>query len=245
MSGPRDEVLRAGAVVGTSVKDAYGYLGTAVLVSLAWFGWFAICALLLSPIVKSLILMVPAIVVLAAPPQGAAFHVMSLIVRGRDVSVRDFLEGLRRFALRSLAIQAAHVGLLAVIVIDIIWFVSRPGAVFKLIGGLWLYALLFLVMMTPYLLAIMVQQDTGFRKVFKRAALLALANPFYSLIVMVFEAAVTVLCVVIAPALCLMYMGLIALTRVRATRVLFDKYGIADDERLSEEDPPDREEFPM
>lgn len=224
--------------MGASVKDAYGYLGTVVLVSLAWFGWFACCALLLSLFVKSLIVMVPALIVLAAPPQGAAFHVVSLIVRGHDVVPRDFLEGLKRFALRSLAIQAAHVGLLAVVVVDIIWFISRPGAVFKLVGGLWLYALLFLVMMTPYLLAIMVQQDTGFRKAFKRAALLALANPIYSLLVVVFEAVVTVACVVLTPAFSLVYMGVVAFTSNRATRVLFEKYGVSSDEELSREGSP-------
>ncbi|NLG80436.1 MAG: hypothetical protein GX492_11545 [Firmicutes bacterium] len=233
MSGPRDEVLRAGAVVGASVKDAYGYLGTVVLVSLAWFGWFACCALLLSLFVKSFIAMVPALVILAAPPQGAAFHVMALILKGRDVVPRDFLEGLRRFSLRSLAIMAAHVGLSTVVVVDIIWFISRPGVAFKLIGGLWLYALLFLAMMTPYLLAVMVQQDTGFRKVFKRAALLALANPIYSLLVMVFETVVTILCVVLAPAFSLLYMGVVAFTSNRATKVLFEKYGVLDDEESS------------
>ncbi len=229
MSGPRDEVLKAGAVVGGSVKDAYGYLGTVVLVSLAWFGWLACSALLLSLFTRSLIIMVPVLVVFAAPAQGAAFHVMALIMRGEDVVPRDFLAGLRRFWLRSLGITAAHVGLVAIVVVDIIWFIARPGAVFKVIGGLWLYALLFLAMVMPYLLPIMVQQDTGFRKVFKRAALLALANPFYSLVVVTFEAAVTVLCVILAPALSLLYMGLVAFASNRAARTLFEKYGVLDE----------------
>ncbi|HHY31575.1 MAG TPA: hypothetical protein GX515_00925 [Firmicutes bacterium] len=232
MSGPKDEVVRAGAVVGASVKDAYGYLGTVVLVSLAWFGWFACGALFLSLFVKSLVVIVPALVVLAAPPQGAAFHVIALIMDGQDVAPRDFLEGLKRFSWRSLAIVGAHVGLFVVVVVDVLWFVSRPGTLFKVVGGLWLYALLFLAMMTPYLLPIAVQQDTGFRKAFKRAALLALANPFYSLLVVVFEMAVTVLCVIIAPAFSLLYMGLVAFASNRATRALLDKYGV-----LAGEDP--------
>lgn len=226
MQGPKDEVLRAGAVVRGSLADAYGYLGTVVLLSLAWFAWLAGAAFLLSFFVKSLIAIVPVVLIVAAPPAGAAFHVTGLILNGRDAALCDFTIGLRRFFLRSLGVMAAHVGVLGVVAADIAWFLTRPGTALKVIGGLWLYALLFLAMMTLYYFPIMVQQDVGFRKIFKRAALLVLANPFYSLVILVFEVVITALCVFLAPAFSLLYMGVIAFAGNRATRMLFEKYGV-------------------
>ncbi|MEW5866379.1 MAG: hypothetical protein AB1774_05900 [Bacillota bacterium] len=229
MQGPKDEVLRAGAVVRGSLADAYGYLGTVVLLSLAWFAWLACAAFVLSFFIRSFVAMVPVVLVVAAPPAGAAFHVTGLILNGRDAVARDFVIGLRKFFLRSLGVMAAHVGVLGVVVVDIVWFLTRPGMAVKVIGGLWLYALLFLAMMTPYYFPIMVQQDAGLRKILKRAALLVLANPLYSLVILVFEVAITALCVFLAPAFSLLYMGVIAFAGNRATRMLFEKYGVLSD----------------
>ncbi len=232
MRGPKDEVLRAGAVVRGSLADAYGYLGTVVLLSLVWFAWLACAVLTVGLFTRSLAVMVPVVVVAAAPPAGAAFHVACLVLGGHDVAPRDFVDGLRKFALRSLGVTAAHAGLLAVVAADAAWFLARPGTVAKVVGGLWFYALLFLAMMALYCFPIMVQQDVGTRKVLKRAALLVLADPFYSLVVLVFLAAVTVVCVLFAPAFGLLYMGVTAFACSRAARTLLEEYGAVSGEGL-------------
>lgn len=232
MRGLMDEISMAGGVVKRSLQDTYGYLGTVAILSLAWFVSVAGVALVLGLVVKpdliGSIAMALALVVVAAPLAGAAFHVTSLIIAGSEATLADFATGLRRFWLRSVAVTVAHLGAMCVVAVDMTWFMARPAALPKVVGAFWLWVLVFLIMMTPYYFPIMVQQDAGFRRIAKRAALLALANPLYSLLIVVFIAVVTAACVVIPPAFSLLYLGVVAFAANRAARTLFEKYRVVD-----------------
>lgn len=227
MKGFRDEIQKAGAVILGALKDTYGYLGTVLSVSIVWFATAAAGILLVTLFAESLLVALPVVIVMTSPLIGAGFYVTNLILRGDHVVPRDFIEGTRKLFWRSLAVSAAQVTLASVLVLDIVWFLARSTWLPKVVALVFAYVLLFVVMVSTYLFPVIVNQDAGFRQTFKNAALLTLANPFYSLIIAVFQVGVAVLSLrFIPPVFCMAYLGFTGLLGNRATVVLLKHYGV-------------------
>lgn len=227
MKGFRDEIRKAGAVILGTLKDTYGYLGTVLLISVAWFAAASGVVFLMSTLVESLLVTLPIVIVLTSPLIGAGFYVTSLILREQYVVPRDFLEGLKKFFWRSLAITGTQIALASVLVLDIVWFLAKPMWLSKIIGGVFVYVLLFIAMISLYLFPVAINQDAGFRQTLKNAALLTLANPFYSLVITISQVVVAVLCLrFVPPVFSMSYLGFIGLLGNRATMVLFERYGV-------------------
>lgn len=223
----RDEVSQAWAAISGALKDTYGYLGTVLLISIVWFAVAAGVIFLMSFFVESLLVSVPVVIVLASPLIGAGFYVTSLILQGDYVVPRDFIFGLRKFFGRSLAISGVGVALASILVFDIVWFLARPAWLVKIIGLAFAYFLLFIAMISIYLFPVAINQDLGFIKTLKNAALLTLANPFYSLIILVFQVAVAVLSLrFVPPVFCMAYLGFVSFLGNRATVILLERYGV-------------------
>lgn len=226
----RDEVSGAWAAIFGALKDTYGYLGTVLLVSVVWFASAAAVIFLISLFAQSLLVALPVVIVLTSPLIGAGFHVTSLILQGDYVVPRDFLFGLRRYFLRSLAISGVEVALASILVLDIVWFLARPTWLSKIIGVAFAYVLLFVAMISTYLFPVTVNQDLGFIETLKNAALLTLANPFYSLAVALFQIGVAVLSLrFVPPVFCMAYLGFVGFLGNRATVVLLRHYGVIPD----------------
>ncbi len=230
MKGFRDEIQKAGAVIVGALKDTYGYLGTVLLVSILWFAAAAAVVFLMSLFIESLLVALPVVIVLTSPLIGAGFYVTNLILQGDYVAPLDMLEGLRRFFWRSLAVSGVQVALASILVLDIVWFLARPAWLSKIVGIVFIYALLFVAMVSTYLFPVTINQDVGFTQTLKNAALLTLANPFYSLAVALFQIGVAVLSLrFVPPVFCMAYLGFVGFLGNRATVVLLRHYGVIPD----------------
>ena len=75
-----------------------------------------------------------------------------------------------------------------------------------------------------YSLPLIVGQDIGPRKALKRSALLALDNPFFTLIISIQILAILFLSLLSGVGVILLMMGLVSLLLSRALRELFGKY---------------------
>ena len=122
----RDEIRQAGAVILGALKDTYGYLGTVLAVSVVWFAVTAAVIFLVTLFTESFLVLLPLVIVVTSPLIGAGFYVTNLILRGDYVVPRDFIEGARKLFWRSLAVSGAQVTLASILVLDIVWFLSRP-----------------------------------------------------------------------------------------------------------------------
>ena len=209
MKNFKAEIQKAGAVIKGALKDTYRYLGTVLLTSVAWFAAVVAIIFLISTRVESLFVVLPIVLVLTSPLIGASYYVTSLILKDEYVVSRDFFEGLKKFFWRSLAISGTQMTLASILVLDIVWFLTRPTWPSKIIGGVFIYLLLFAAMVSQYLFPVAVNQDAGFRQIMKNAALLTLATPFYSLVITIFQVGVAILCLrFIPPVFCMTYVGL-------------------------------------
>lgn len=158
MLGPRD-ALREFVL---TLRDAYDLFGLVIIGSLIWF-------LLWLPLVTM--------------PIGAAllYFVMNRAVHHEGVTALDFLRGIKRFIWRSYGVSLTFLVSGIILVVDLVIVLeSRVGWV-KYVAGIWVWALAFLSLMYVYSFGIMVEQDARLRDVFKRAALLVLDNPGYSI----------------------------------------------------------------
>ncbi len=192
--------------------------------------WFAVTAaviFLVTLFTESFLVLLPLVIVVTSPLIGAGFYVTNLILRGDYVVPRDFIEGARKLFWRSLAVSGAQVTLASILVLDIVWFLARPTWLPKVVALVFAYVLMFVAMVSTYLFPVIVNQDAGFRQTLKNAALLTLANPFYSLIIAVFQVGVAVLSLRFAPPVfCMAYLGFAGLLGNRATVVLLKHYGV-------------------
>ncbi|HHV63252.1 MAG TPA: hypothetical protein GXX51_11525 [Firmicutes bacterium] len=229
-----DEVRKAGAVFVKSIKDSYGYLGTVLMNSIMWFIWTIVVVMGASLFTRSIWVVAAIALVGTAPATAAASYVVFLALKREDIGIRDFIKGFRRFGARALGVMAAELLLVAVLVADIVFCFTHRNPIIKAVGGIWVYALLFVLMMMNYLVPLVVQQDTGVRKALKRSALLILDNPFFSILMSLFNLLVAVVCVVIAPAFALLFMGILSFLQGNGAVEVLKKYDI---HTIPEEDP--------
>ncbi|NPV54418.1 MAG: DUF624 domain-containing protein [Firmicutes bacterium] len=228
------ELRKAGSVFVKSIKDSYGYLGTVLMNSIMWFAWAVIVVMGASLFTRSPWVVAGLALVGTAPATAAASYVVFLVLKREDIGIRDFIVGFRRFGVRALGLMAAELLLIAVLLADIVFCFTNKNPVIKAVGGIWIYALLFVLMMMNYLIPLVVQQDTGTGKALKRSALLILDNPFFSILMSFFNLLVAVVCIVIAPAFALLFMGILSFLQGNGAVEVLKKYNI---HTVPEEEP--------
>lgn len=238
------EIYKAFGVIGTSLRDTYNHLGTTVMVSVIWFLSFGLVTIIPlfffiaeSPLVKWSIVGAVDLIFLA-PVTTAAFYVAKLILWDRaDVGLRDFWAGLRRFWWRSLGVSALHVLITIVIAVDLAFCLTNPSSIIKLGAGFFAYALIFVAMMLNYYYSFLVHQDTTTLKALKKAALVVLGNPLFSIVISVFALILLAVSLAFAPAFMLAFMGAMAFLQNNALIELFKKYGIRRPDETDAESP--------
>lgn len=196
--------------------DSYDNLGIIILGNLLWF---SLCL----PIVT-------------APASTAAlFSLTNRVSLGKGASLRDFWEGFRKYFLRGLSLGLIYLLLLVVLIIDLFLYRQQPQTARVAIAflgavNLWIFFLFSLLGM--YSLPLMVEQDIGLIKSLKRSALLALDNPFFSIVISIQIMAIFFLSLLSGVGVILLMMSLVSLLLSRSLRELFSKYeGRAQEEK--------------
>ena len=207
----------------------YGYLGTVLLVSVLWFlfmtpvlMWVWI-ALNLGDLLW-LFISIP-ILALGAVPTAAALYVVNKAFHKEPVSPLSFLIGIKKFFLRSYALGLLFLAVLSVMLYDL-WFflIAQKSLVFNIIGGLWIYVVLYVVFVSYYVLGFLVEQDIGIRKAVKRSAMVVLDNFFFSIVVTLMFAIVAAASFIL-PVFFLLTGGALASVIQNSTAAILKKYG--------------------
>lgn len=226
-------------IVGT-FKNAYAYMGTVLILSSVSFLWFTAASFLVSLPAKMSVIALVGGLILTAPAFASVCYTVNRILEHEDVGIRDFLNGLSRFWSKGLGLAAVYGIIVLILVADIIFFLSSGNPWVKAIGIPLGYGLLFIALMANYTFPILVMQDPGLVKLFKRSALLVLDNLVFTTILALASLVILGICIVFTPALMLIFTALIAFLEMSALRVLFQKYGLiapekSEDDRAGEE----------
>ncbi len=218
------------SILKQSLRMSYDYIGMVLAMSSIWaFTAFlplivvsALAERIANPLVVAVSLLLT--VVTFGPATAAVHGVIGEIVQGEDVRVWDFWKFWRRFFGRGLAITLINILLFAIIITDIYFGLVTTNMIFRLLIGLWVYFLVFLMMVNNYTFPFLVRQKIGAIAAFKKSALLVLDNLVVTLVIGLFLALFTILNVVIAAGLILLLAGVTAFVQNIAYVELMKKY---------------------
>jgi len=236
------------SVIKLSFRYGYDYLGTVVAGSLGWFVLTAL-PLLLGPArgknPGSVVLLITGLVMvlLSAPAAAGVFVAARKIVRRDDVLPADLLSGFTRLLLPSWGLAFADLFIAIVLAADLIFFsalMRQAAGVLRLlylamlvvtfyVGILWLLS-------TLYHWPLLAEQGGGIFKIQKRAALLVLDNPIFTIALALVIMLLIALLVASWAGVPVLLMGLVSILESQALLELFRRYGISGEEE--EEIPP-------
>jgi uncharacterized membrane protein YesL len=182
-------------------------------------------------------------ILVVSPAIAGVFALSRKIITRDEPSLFDLVRGARRFLTASWLLSLSQILITSVIVANIWFYLTHGSAPMKILGILFIYALLFWAQSSIYHFPVLIEQNPGLLKTLKRGFLLALDNVgftagmFFVIILLTCLLGATVVCVL------LLYPGLLSMVESCALRALFEKYGLvekaavygADDNAASDE----------
>lgn len=225
------ESLAQGAdIVKRSFKSVYDFMGMTMFLSAVWFliGFMPTALTFLVmvqvPAINSFLLFALAASLILGPLTAATYSMTSSMVQGQHVEIRDYWSKLRTHYKRSALVTAALLVILAILVIDLIFFMNSGNQWLQYLSVLWVYFIAFWVLVTQYAYAVLVRQDRKVWDVIKVAALLALDNVVASLIVAFASVLVVAISLWMRVPLLLFLAGTLAFLHCTAFEIVVAKY---------------------
>jgi len=199
---------RALQVLGRSFSDLFQAIGPLIVANLLW-----------------LTLSLP--VVTAPPALAGLYYFVDLAVRGRDPPIRRFFDGFRRYFVQSWILSALNLGILAVLLINLLFYFGQANEWIRVIAIPMFYLLLLWLCVQTYLFPLMLQSESKSAinpiPLFKTAVGLTLAEPLYSGVIGLAVLAWTALNVVLAGPILVLTMAGVAVIHTRATLTALGK----------------------
>jgi len=217
--------------------DTYDNLGKVILGNVVWFilclpTFFGLFGLLFQPSGKQLnlfpylMLLIPSLL-LSAPITAGLFHLTYIFVQEREAEFKELFIGFKKYFKKSVVIALILAAIIGLLVVNIQFYATRAPAL-KFIGvifaGLGLWGMVFIGLLLVYLFPILVQQDGGLGKIFKRAALLVLDNIGYTLVVAILAMVVSLGLTIFTVGLVFLMMSLISILLNNALTEVLKKY---------------------
>ena len=215
---------RALAVTWFAVRALYDEL---FLMSAMGFIWFVVALALPYGVFYlvsltgnvGLTIAAAAISLIPLPPiTGALYSVAIHIAREKRIEFGYFWEGFKTHFWQSWKVGLIALLGLGILVIDVFFYLGSDNMVFKVVGVVVLWALLFWALIQVYLMPLsLIQEDPRLRTMLRNAGLLTLAFPLYGVTLLVITALVTALSIVLVVLLVTVWIPFVAILFCRAT----------------------------
>lgn len=242
---------RAIGVVWQGIKDLYDDLFPFIGMNLIWLlpslALASVFGLLLSPIilgvgafgreaptqevqtvVYTLASLLGGLLVIFGPnPAGAGFHYYAnRKINDERVEFSVFWEGLRMYWKRTLYLFLISIGGTALLLVNIVFYFSRQEQILGAVGMIFIWVLVigWLPMQMYAVPLLMEQQSKSVRLVVRNAAVLALGNPGFSLVLFVLIVILAAVSVVIPVVVTLLGGALVAVIEQHAVITLLERY---------------------
>lgn len=225
-------------------KLSYEHIGKVMLSNLVWFAvaFGPMLAFSYLPFLQSDAVFLIAIIagfVTIGGATGAVHYRMNRVLLGEETALKDMWEGFRLYWLRGTILFALGV-LGSLILVFNIWFSqSYPVTWFMILSGLWVWGMIFWIALHQFVFPFLINQDRGVFQTLKRAALIILANPLPTMLMLVFSIIVVALSLLFAAPLLIFVASFLALLQNSFYHELMAKYEMveqSDSEEVKGED---------
>ncbi|PRX28624.1 putative membrane protein YesL [Orenia metallireducens] len=220
------------SLIKKSYKEIYRNLFSILLSSMLWFltaglvimfGYISIQVKFYLPIIIGL--------VIVGPMTAQSFYVSNKIVNYKQVSLKDFWIGIKKYFLKSLFITLILVLIVFILTIDFKFLMDYQYKVGIILTPLYIYLLIFLGMMSIYCFPLMIElgeenENDSIRSILKYSFSLTINNLLYTLFIFLNIIIFGTLNIALVFGLLILFMGGIALIANNATLNLLVKYGI-------------------
>lgn len=228
--------MRAFSVAGRAILALYNELFFLIGISLLWWvtgGFF----MLLAAIWGGAFFTTGGpwwIAPLAAIPSGPAMAALAVVTRraARDIHVDRsyYLDGLKTYWRPALALSAIGMVGLALMSLNILFYLFQQNALLQGLTLLWVYVLILWVSVQLYVYPILVSLERPTIWLALRTALAAaFANPFFSLLLLIIAGALTALSVVVPILLIFIWPALMLLLGAQSLRLFLARAGVKEE----------------
>ncbi len=167
---------------------------------------------------------------LAAIPAGPATAALANVARqaARDLRVdRTFYwEGFRAYWRRALACMAISMAILSVLMLNVQFYAPQPNSLLKVFAIFWDYLVVLALAALLYLFPVLVGlKEPAVGTALKTAAVLALANPLYSALLILLAIVLTAVSIALAVLLPLAWPAVIALLGEHSLMLFVERSG--------------------
>ncbi len=177
---------------------------------------------------------------LVAIPAGPALAALAVVARrcARDIRVdRSFyFDGLRAYWRQGLALSAIGMVMLSLFCLNFLFYFGQPALLLVAFSALWAYLALLWIGVQLYVYPILTAlEQPKVLLALRNAVLVAVANPFYSTLLVILGAALTALSVLLVILLPIVWPAVMALLGEHGVRLVLIRAGVLKED---EKAPP-------
>ena len=180
-------ISQAGKLILQALKTSWEHFTTLIVLNLVWF-LLSFSPLFIDAFTKGSLgwffVFIAASLFLLGPVTAAVQYLVWQLVRNNEISVGEFVQALKRFFLRGLALVG--IGIVTLLAIAGLFTLTSSSASFimRVITGMVLYLALFWLLVAQFVFPHLVQYDLGVRAVILRSAGLVVDNLLVSLVLL-------------------------------------------------------------
>jgi uncharacterized membrane protein YesL len=229
--------MRAFSVAWRALAGLYGDLFFLIGMSLLWWITGGIFVAGAAALALSLFVsggpwwLAPVVAIPAGPATVALASVCRRVARNKPHDRQDYTDALMQEWRRALAISAIGMIVLALALLNAIFYLFQESNVLRFISIVWVYVALFWLSMQfflyPFFAAL---EDPGVMRAYKMAALATFANPFFATLLLLLALILTAVSIALPVLALLVWPALMALLGENGLRLLLQRAGVEKEE---------------
>jgi uncharacterized membrane protein YesL len=225
--------MRAFSVAWRALAGLYGELFYLIGMSLLWWITGGVFVAGAAAVGLSLFAsggpwwLAPVLAIPAGPATVALASVCRRVVRNQPHDRQDYLDALKREWKRGLVLSAIAMIVLALILLNAIFYFFQTSEVLRFFSIVWIYLAVFWLGMQfflyPFFAAL---EEPGALRAYKMAALATFANPLFAALLLLLALILTGLCIALPVLALLVWPALMGLLGEYALRLLLTRAGV-------------------